>query len=103
MTGLLVLASARTQVADFLQALIQVYALLIVAWVLVSLVQSAGMRIPYNRFTSTVLRFLGDAVEPYVGIFRRFLPTLGPFDLSPLVALLVLQIVGQVVVNVVAG
>ncbi|MGX6448592.1 YggT family protein [Patulibacter sp. S7RM1-6] len=103
MTTALVVASARTQVADFLLALVEVYTILIVAWVLVSLVQSAGVRIPYNRGTSAVLRFLGDAVEPYVGLFRRILPTLGPFDLSPLVALLVLQIVGQVVVNLVHG
>jgi YggT family protein len=98
-----VLASARTQVADFLEALLNVYLILIIAYILVSLLQSASVRIPYNRFTSAVIKFLGDAVEPYLAIFRRFIPPLGAFDLSPLVGILVLQFVGRLVVRLVAG
>jgi YggT family protein len=98
-----VLGTARDQVASFLEALIQVYTILIIAYILLSLVQSAGMRIPYNTFTSTVQRFLADAVEPYLGFFRRFIPALGPFDLSPIVAILALQIVGGLVVRLVQG
>lgn len=97
------LASARTQVASFLEALIQVYMILIIAYILLSLVQSAGVRIPYNTFTNAAQRFLADAVEPYLSLFRRFIPPLGPFDLSPIVAILVLQIVGGLVVRLVQG
>jgi uncharacterized protein YggT (Ycf19 family) len=96
-------ATARDQVASFLEALIQVYMILIIAYILFSLVQSAGVRVPYNRFTSTAQGFLRDAVEPYLGFFRRFIPPLGMFDLSPIVGILVLQIVGQIVVSVVRG
>lgn len=106
MTGLLstvLLASARGQVAGFLDALIQVYTLLIIAYVLVSLVQSAGMAIPYNRVTSTIIGFLNDAVEPFLALFRRILPPLGPLDLSPLVAIIALQFVGRLVVGLVQG
>jgi YggT family protein len=97
------LASARTQVADFLDAVITVYTIMIFAYILLSLVQTAGLRIPYNRATSAVIGFLGDAVEPYLAVFRRFIPPLGPLDLSPIVAIVVLQIVGGLVVRVVAG
>jgi uncharacterized protein YggT (Ycf19 family) len=97
------LASARTEVASFLESLIQVYTIVIVAYILRSLVQSAGMRIPYNAFTGAVMKFLTDAVEPYLAFFRRFIPPLGPFDLSPIVAILVLQIVGGIVVSLVRG
>jgi YggT family protein len=98
-----VLADTRGQVGEFVEALVQVYTLLIIAYILVSLVQSAGMRIPYNRVTSAVIQFLNDAVEPYLGFFRRFIPPLGPFDLSPIVAILALQIVGGLVVSLVQG
>ncbi len=97
------LAAARTQVADFLQAVITVYTIMIFAYILLSLVQAAGMRIPYNRATSAVIGFLGDAVEPYLAVFRRFIPPLGPLDLSPIVAIVLLQVVGSLVVRIVAG
>ena len=38
-----------------------------------------------------VYRVLGSVVEPYVGIFRRFIPPMAGLDFSPWVAILVLQ------------
>jgi uncharacterized protein YggT (Ycf19 family) len=96
-------AVGRTDVADFLSALITVYSLLIFAYVLLSLVFSFGMRVPYNRVTDAILGFLRDVCEPYLRIFRRFIPMIGPLDISPIVGLLVLQIVGNFVVNIVHG
>jgi uncharacterized protein YggT (Ycf19 family) len=96
-------AVGRTDVADFLSALITVYSLLIFAYVLLSLVFSFGMRVPYNRVTDAILGFLRDVCEPYLRIFRRFIPMIGPLDISPIVALLVLQIVGNFVVSAVHG
>ncbi len=69
-----------------------VYTLVILAYVLASLV-----RLPYSF--NPILRFLYDVCEPYLRLFRRFLPPLGPFDLSPIVAVLVLIGVEQIVVR----
>jgi YggT family protein len=99
----LLAAVGRTDVADFLSALITVYSLLIFAYVLLSLVFSFGMRVPYNRVTDAILGFLRDVCEPYLRIFRRFIPMIGPLDISPIVALLVLQIVGNFIVSAVHG
>lgn len=97
------LASARTQIADFLSALLMVYTVMVFAYILLSLVQTAGVRIPYNRATSAAIGFLNDAVEPFLAFFRRFIPPLGPLDLSPLVGIVVLQVVGGLVVRIVEG
>lgn len=97
------LASTRTQIADFLDALLMVYTVMVFAYILLSLVQTAGVRIPYNRATSAAIGFLNDAVEPFLAFFRRFIPPLGPLDLSPLVGIIVLQVVGGLVVRIVAG
>jgi len=94
MSDVLVLATAREQVADFLSALLWVYIILIFAYIVTTLVFSFGGRIPYSRWSSAVLGFLRDVVEPYLSIFRRFIPPIGPIDISPIVAILVLQIVG---------
>ena len=93
----------RAEIADFLAALILVYTICIVAWVVISLVFSLGVRVPYNRLLNAVLDFLRDVSEPVLRVFRRFIPMVGPLDLSPMVAIIVLQVVGWVVVRLVRG
>ena len=90
---------AREQIADFLSALITVYTLIIFASIIVSWVFTFGVRVPYSRPLNAVLDFLRDVTEPYLRIFRRFLPPLGPLDLSPMVAIFVLLIVQNVLVS----
>jgi uncharacterized protein YggT (Ycf19 family) len=99
----LIMASARVQIANFLNALLTVYIILIFAYILTTLVFSFGGRIPYSRWSSAVLGFLRDVVEPYLRIFRRFIPPIGPIDISPIVAILVLQIVGRLIINAIHG
>ncbi len=93
---------ARQEIADFLAALIFVYTIIIVAWIVASFVFSLGGRVPYNRFFNAVLDFLRDVSEPYLRIFRRLPLRLGPVDLSPIVAIFVLRIVGGIVVSLIA-
>jgi YggT family protein len=93
----------RDEIADFLSALITVYTLLIFLYIIASLIFSFGGRVPYSRWSSAILGFLRDVCEPYLRIFRRFIPPLGPLDLSPIIAIFVLRIVGGLVVQVVRG
>ncbi len=93
---------AREQIAEFLGALILVYTLCIVAWVVVSLVLSLGVRVPYSRWSNALLDFLRDVSEPYLRIFRGIIPRLGPIDISPMVAIFALQIVGGLIVGLIA-
>jgi YggT family protein len=99
----LVLATARSQIADYVGALVNVYTLLIIAYILVNLYFAFGGRVPYARWSSAVLGFLRDVCEPYLGIFRRFIPSIGPLDFSPVVAIFVLQIVGGLIANAIRG
>jgi YggT family protein len=106
MTAMVVLigaAAARVQIANFLNALLTVYIILIFAYILTSLIFAFGGRIPYSRWSSAVLGFLRDVCEPYLGLFRRFIPPIGPIDVSPIVAILVLQIVGRIIINAIHG
>jgi YggT family protein len=90
---------AREQIADFLSALITVYVIIIIAWIVVSFVFALGARVPYSRPINAVLDFLRDVSEPYLRLFRRLPLRIGPLDLSPIVAIIVLRIVGGLVVN----
>ncbi len=101
--ALLLFASARTEIAGYLAALLDVYTILIFVYILSSLYQSFGGRIPYNRALIAVLDFLRQVCEPYIGLFRRFIPPIGAFDFSPIVAILVLTIGGGLIVGLIGG
>jgi YggT family protein len=92
----------REEIADFVSALIWVYTLIIIAWIVAQLVFSLGARVPYNRVFNAILDFLRDVSEPYLRIFRRLPLRAGPIDFSPIVAILVLRIVGGIVVSLIA-
>ena len=83
---------AITEVELFINVFISVYALVVFLYVLTSWV-----RLPYSL--NPVQRFLYEVCEPYLRLWRRFLPSLGPLDLSPMVAILALVLLGQLVVN----
>lgn len=101
--AIFILATARESIANFLNALLIVYLILIIAYIITSLIFSFGGRIPYSKWSSSVLGFLREVCEPYLGIFRRFIPPIGPVDVSPIVAILFLQIVGGIIINIIHG
>lgn len=103
MSELIGAATARADVAGYLGTLINVYVVLVFVYILSTLFFSFGGRVPYNRALNAVLEFLRQVCEPYLSIFRRFIPPIGPLDISPIVAILVLTIVGGLVVDVVRG
>jgi YggT family protein len=100
---IVVLATFREDLADYVQAVFYVYTLLIIAYILSSLFFAFGGRVPYSRWFSALLGFLRDVCEPYLSIFRRFIPPLGPLDLSPIIGIIVLNIVGGIIVNLISG
>ena len=96
-------AITRDDIAGYVDAIFLVYSVLIIVYVLLSMVFSLGARVPYSRVTDAILTFLRDVSEPYLQIFRRFIPLIGPLDLSPIVALIVLNFVRVIVVNAISG
>ena len=97
-----VAASVRAELAGFLSALISVYVICIFAWIVLQMVLSFGARLPYSRFTDAATTFLRDVTEPYLRLFRPLPLRIGPIDLTPLLAILVLQLVGGIVVRAIA-
>ncbi len=99
----LLLASTRTDIAGYLSTLLYVYTLLIVVYIVTNLLFAVGLRPPYSRATDAILGFLRDVCEPFLRIFRRVLPMMGPFDFSPILAILTLTILGGLVVRAIHG
>ncbi|TML70219.1 MAG: YggT family protein [Actinobacteria bacterium] len=91
------LYDAITSIQSFVSVFIYVYTLLILGYIVTSWV-----RLPYSPWLNRVQRFLYDVCEPYLRLFRRILPTFGPLDLSPVVGVAALLILGRLV-NVLLG
>jgi uncharacterized protein YggT (Ycf19 family) len=89
---LAVLADTADSVQRFFDVFVAVYILLLFAYILTS-----WIRLPYSPWLNRVQRFLYDVCDPYLRIFRRFIPPLGPLDLSPMVGVIVLILLKSVV------
>ena len=96
-------ALTRGDIANYVQALFLVYILLIFIYILLNMMFSLGLRPPYSRWTDAVMSFLRDVCEPYLRIFRRFIPPIGMFDLTPMIAIILLYVVETIVVNAIRG
>jgi uncharacterized protein YggT (Ycf19 family) len=94
-----VIASTRATVADYISTVIYVYIVLIFLYVLLQLLFAVGLRIPYSRATDAVLTFLRDVCEPFLRIFRRLLPRMGGIDFSPIIAIIVLELLNGLIVQ----
>ena len=95
MSGALVLADAISTIGDFVSVFIYVYVLMIFAYIITS-----WIRLPYSIWLNRIQRFLYDVCEPYLRIFRRILPSFGPLDLSPIIAIISLYIIRLVVLSI---
>ncbi len=96
-------ALIRNDIANYVSTLFEVYILILFVYILINLMLSLGVRPPYSRWTDAVLNFLRDVSEPYLRIFRRFIPPIGMFDLTPMIAIIVLYFARTIIVNAIAG
>jgi YggT family protein len=88
------LADTAGSIQRFIDVFVAVYILLILVYILTS-----WIRLPYSPWLSRVQRFLYDVCEPYLRLFRRIVPPMGPLDLSPMVAVVVLLLLQRVVAS----
>jgi len=93
----------RGDIANYVNALFVVYIILIFIRVLLSWIP----RMPYNRALAAVVDFVHQTTDPYLNMFRRFLPPIKGggmmFDLSPIIAIILLLVAQGIVVGLIAG
>ncbi len=87
------LLDAVSSAQAFVNAFFYVYILIILAYIVMSWV-----RLPYSLWLNRIQKFLYDVCDPYLRLFRKILPPLGPLDLSPMVGVLVLVLIQHLVI-----
>ena len=83
-------------VIEYVNALFTVFLVVIFIRILLSWVPTP----PTGRVTQGLWKFFHDSTDWYLRPFRRVIPPLGMFDLSPIVALIVLYVANAIVVRV---
>jgi len=101
----LLTALTRNDIAQYVDSLFLVYIILIFARIVLSWVIAFRGSLPYNRALRAVTDFIESVVDPYLNLFRRFLPPVGgsrmALDLSPIVGVIVLVILQGIVVGLI--
>ncbi len=77
-----------------LYSFINIYVLLLGVRILLTWFQTAG-------WAQQGMILLSPITDPYLNIFRSFVPPLGGLDLSPMLAILVLVWVGPILVGII--
>jgi YggT family protein len=92
---ILPLGDVVKSVGRFVNAFIILYGVVLFAYILMSWV-----RLPYSVTLDRIQHFVHDVSEPYLRLFRRLLPMVGPLDLSPIVAFLALTAIDRLVIRI---
>ena len=79
------LYDAVDSIRSFVDVFIYVYILVIFIYILTSWIP-----LPYSPWLNRIQRFLYDVCDPYLRLFRRVVPPIGPLDLSPVLGVVVL-------------
>ncbi len=82
-------------IAALLSQLVSFYEILIIAYIIMSWIR------PTDGLIGDIYRVLGSITEPWLGIFRRFIPPIGMIDVSPIVALIALRIIANALIGLV--
>ena len=83
-------------ISNIIIALANAYTTVIFIYVLMSWIPNKEYGV-----VGQIYRALGALCEPYLGLFRRFIPPIGGIvDITPIIALLVLQFVVRLIVGI---
>ncbi|ELR99649.1 YggT family protein [Gloeocapsa sp. PCC 73106] len=80
--------SATEVLTNSLVNFINIYLILIFIRLLLSWFQTA-------EIASQAISFLSPVTDPYLNVFRSFIPPLGGIDLSPILAIIVLNLIAS--------
>ena len=81
-------------IANIFVRLVDLYQLLIVIWCVMSWIPRGNETVERIRYA------IGTLVEPYLGIFRRLIPSVGGIDFSPILAIVVLNLAMRLVAGI---
>jgi YggT family protein len=81
-------------IKEILLQLVNIYVIIIVVWALFSWFDHS------KGFLRDIYNVLDKLVRPYINVFKRFIPPMGGIDITPIIAIIALQLVIRLIVYV---
>lgn len=78
----------------YLYRIIDLYEIMIVVWCIMSWIPRV------NDTVESIRSALGTLVDPYLSLFRRYIPPFSGIDFSPIVAIIALRLVQRLVLYI---
>jgi len=79
--------------------LLYYYGWVVIANVVISWLTAFNVLNTNNKFVYNILEFTYKLTDPILNRIRRFLPNFGAFDISPIILLLLIQVLKRVMIE----
>ena len=79
--------------------LLYYYGWVVIANVVISWLTAFNVLNTHNKFVYNVLEFTYKLTDPILNRIRRFIPNFGAFDISPIILLLLIQVLKRVTIE----
>lgn len=105
----MIAAITRADVASYILALVWIYTVLLLIRILLTwaVMVPAVVQMLQNPVLRAVVGFIEDVTEPYLQLWRKIIPPLragpGLIDVSPIIAIFALGLVGSILASLVRG
>jgi YggT family protein len=76
---------------------LSIYGMIVFVWLIMSMLISFGILNRWHKIVSVIFDVLEKLVEPILTPIRRYVPTIGGLDLSPLVLILFIQFTDRMI------
>ena len=81
------------EIASIFISIVNIYVFVIIVWVILSWFRAR------KGFARDLYQALDKIVAPFMNLFKRFIPTAGGLDFSPIIAILILQVIARVIAS----
>ena len=78
---------------------LQIYKYAVIIYVIINMLMSFDIINNNNRFVSVVYNFLYRLNEPLLNFIRKFIPTLGSIDISPIILIIFIEATQYIIVK----
>ena len=83
----------------FFYQFLQIYKYAVIIYVVINMLMSFNIINNHNRLVSMLHDFLYRLIEPILNLIRRFVPTFGSIDISPIILIILLEATQYVIVK----
>lgn len=85
---------------NLLLSIISLYSTGLIIWIILGLLVRFNIVNSFNQIVQKLVRFGNDLYEPILRRIRRFIPSFGGIDISPIILILLLELLRGIIISI---